>query len=180
MRVVSCVRDPVARHISHLFRFSEIALETGVDVLAHPESAAPWLIDHFHRRSPLTWFEDNVSGPFGVDLSDASYSPETWSFNLVSGGLKLAVVRFEDGAAARQTALGWLFDRGKVTSAIVDSATEHPYHAAYLAFRRSFVIPPGLAEQVYNSNMMRRFYSLDERRGFCARWLGDATPPALS
>ncbi|MFT4252255.1 MAG: putative capsular polysaccharide synthesis family protein [Caulobacter sp.] len=169
-RIVSCIRDPIARQVSHLFKFPEIAMADGVDVLSEPDRAADWMVENFFRRSPLTWFDDHICDPFGIDLFATPFDRTRRDLRFEREGLKLVVVRMEDPADLRERALGWLTDRPRVEIVHVDPSVGADYAWAFKAFRDSFVAPPSLIDRIYGSRMMRHFYDDEERRAMAARW----------
>lgn len=170
-KIATCIRDPVARQISHLFKFPEIAMVmSGVDVYRDPERARAWMIQYFHRRRPLTWFQDHIVEPFGVDLFNVPFDPAQGSLRLVRHDLRLVVVRLEDHPLKRQAALGWLLNRDALAIPVVDRGEDASYRNTYRKFMSSFHPPQDLLDDIYGSRMMRHFYSEEERRRMRDHW----------
>jgi hypothetical protein len=171
LRIVSCIRDPIARQLSHLFKFPDIPLSlAGIDVHSRPEEASRWIVETFHRRRPLTWFDEHISEPVGVDLFRTPFDPVAKILRLEHRGARLAVIRFEDSVAVRENALGWLLDRAAMPVDVVDRTAEQPTGSAYSRFCDDFVAPESLLRQVYDAPMMMHFYSNEERAAFHERW----------
>jgi hypothetical protein len=170
-RVASCVRDPISRQISHLFKFPEISQKlAGLDVYSNPDGARRWMVEAFHRRRPLTWFEEQISEPFGVDLFGSPFDRVAGTLRLVHGGARIVVIRFEDPAATRETGLGWLLERERLIIPVVDRSSDKATAMAYKRFCDAFIAPDRLIEAVYESKMMKHFYVEAELHNFRNRW----------
>ncbi len=177
LRVAACIRDPMARQVSHLFKFPEIALaQSGIDVYAEPERAGAWMVESFHRRRPLTWLEEHICEPFGVDPFAVAFDAARGSFRLEREGLRLVVIRLEDPLPLREAGLGWLLGRASVPIPVVDRGEAGAYGEAYRRFRSSFNPPSSLLDAIYGSAMMRHFYSEAERNAMRDRWTGTDAP----
>lgn len=175
-RIVSLVRDPVARTISAFFRHFPYAFPTlGARFLDDPLHV-PRLLElfrdecEFEHEFALNWFDREVRDVFGIDVYATPFPWASGCATYIGDRCDLLVMRLEDleqvGAAALQEFLG-LRD---VTLTIANSTDREPYAESYRRFLAELRPTREYLDRVYESRLARHFYSTDERARFRARW----------
>jgi hypothetical protein len=175
-RIVTGVRDPIARAISHAFHTWESAKNNGVDFIDGQKHASIWLIDNFFQRAPLTWFDDHIDATFGLNYLEHPFDHHRGSLRVATGRLKWLVLRVEDGLEGKEADLAWLSGRTGIKLPRVNVAAEKAYAEPYLRFCKAFIAPQDLRDKIYESPMVRHFYSDAEREAFSDRWSGKRSP----
>lgn len=177
-RLVTAVRDPIARILSQAFYTAERhVVANGGNVSRSRESLIAWWDAKPVARFDLwsEWFDDTFKTTFGFDFRDHELDRQTRSVRFESGRLKLLILRQEDERERRQSELGWLLGRDDVILRQVNDAVNQNYQASYRPFLETFVAPSHWIETLYESDVIRHFYSDEERSAFQLRWSGTRT-----
>ncbi len=177
-RVVSLVRDPIARTVSAFFRHF---------AYAHPQLGAPFRDDignvqrllrlyleasTFEHDFALGWFDREVRDVFGIDVYAQPFPHAAGHAVYADGGgaCELLVMRLEDldriGAGALERFLG----ATGVQFATENSADRESYAASYRALLEELRLTNDYLDRMYGSRLARHFYSDHELAAFRARW----------
>jgi hypothetical protein len=89
----------------------------------------------------------------------------------------MIVLRQEDPSEPKEAELNWLFDRNDIALPEVNVAWQKSYAEAYDRFKAAFVAPPDMLERLYDSAMVRHFYTDTERERLRQRWSVRADTP---
>jgi hypothetical protein len=183
-KVISIVRDPVARNISAFFQafpiyFSqEVAKEaakhggrsiSGLDV----DRLIGLFLDQFgedRHHLPLEWFQLHMQPAFGLDVYDSPFDRDRGYQTYSNEQCELLVLRMEDLRNTLQPALRDFLgvEIPVLTSANVSADKE--YADSYREFMERMVLPPSYLDTLYNSKYARYFYTEEEIAGFRRRW----------
>ncbi|MEQ5829014.1 hypothetical protein J3456_16850 [Sulfitobacter sp. NFXS29] len=159
IRIVTGVREPIARNISAYFQTmpSDLSsIESINDV--HQEFLA--FGAHY---TPMFWFDLELKRHFGVDVYAHEFDKERGYSVIRDAGVEVFVYRMEnlDNAIL---ALGNFLERPEVKLKASNMASGKPIGATYSAFRKSFVPPKGLRADLYESRYFSHFYDDSDRR----------------
>lgn len=172
-RLVTAVRDPIARLLSQAFyRAERHRAAHGVDIVRDPAALIEWWEGNQMARHDLwsLWFDDTFKATFGFDFRHHPFDHARRSLRYESGRLKLLVLRQEDDRSGREAELGWLLDRDGVKLRPINDAANQGYEAAYRPFLESFVAPSAWLDAYYETEVIRHFYTEEERAMFRKRW----------
>lgn len=183
-RVVTLVRDPIARNVSSFFQV--LQTELGYDYEARARELWPdelmeelrslfWNAWPFHDR-PLTYFDEELRSVFGVDVYATPF-PTEQGYQVLRGGevdvLLLKLERLTENArVAFHEFLG--LDDFQVEAANTGEAK--PYAETYRQFLSELRVPADYLDRMYGSRYATHFYSPAELASFRRRW-GSAIPP---
>ena len=175
-RIVSMVRDPVARNLSAFFqtiadREPEIyrKLQSGeVDI---PNLTQVFLQDRGINQAPLVWFDRELDRFFHIDVFATPFD-RARGFQLYEARwAKAAVVRLEDFDHALKPAMEALLGvEGFEVRKSVNVGAEKEYAEAYRLFRRQVVLPDTYLETQYSSKFAEHFYSDAEIEALWQQW----------
>ncbi|GAC1305157.1 MAG: hypothetical protein NVSMB10_08790 [Steroidobacteraceae bacterium] len=199
VRVISGIRDPVARSISatiwmadffghvdlplspraalapdyvieYLREMWRLVLEGG-----EPDGTFEWLLWYF-TGAYRTWFAEELGAVFGIDVLQSPYIPAQASQRIAAPATDIFIYRVEDmhpSAPAYPALLAQASDflRAPVQAfpSVNTSATRRS-HEITAAVRRGFSLPAAVLEKIYGTPVIRHFYSDEEITGFMARW----------
>ncbi len=172
-RLVTAVRDPIARILSQAFYRADSHREVhGIDIVRDRDALiAWWEATPQHRLDVWTmWFDDTFKTTFGFDFREHPFDHERRSLRFASDRLRLLVLRQEDERRLREAELGWLLEREGVALRSVNDAANQGYLVAYQTFLRSFVAPAAWLDAYYENEVVKHFYTEQEREAFRARW----------
>jgi predicted O-methyltransferase YrrM len=173
-RIVSSVREPVARNISAFFQnidkwypnFSAHCKIGSVDV----EGLIKLFLEKYPHDTPLMWFDSEMKSVFGIDVFAYDF-PKSEGYKIYRAEhADLLLMRLEDmneriGEAFKEF-LG--IDRFTLSDANVSSGKE--YHSVYREFVDSVILPESYVERMYSSKYARHFYGDLELNRFKRKW----------
>ena len=155
-KVISMVRDPVARNVSMFFELGGRSMDQFINEFPHLEFAS--------------WFEDWVKPIFKVDVVKQAFSKRK-GYQIYDGFY--LVIRTENLSNNLDYALGELFD---VDPAKIDvdhraeTITTRQYADEYREFIEVLKLPENLIDEIYNSEFVNRFYYAQWIEAFRKRW----------
>lgn len=174
LRVVTAVREPIARLISlYLFSyrplFGEPVGEASMETLL---GRFPRLLEkeYVHPLIPGEFFSREIGGHLGIDIYAHPFDAAAgWSV-IEQDNLSLLILKSEMPDEAKIAACRrWL--RRDVTMTRRNTAEDGAYGGGlYAEFKRRVRIPRRLAEALYRSRYMHHFYTAEERETFWRRW----------
>lgn len=174
IRVITLVRDPVARAVSDLFENPALLGANG-DVRQLPiEAMVAIAAEQVLSSLAYTeqWFDRELSGLLGFDFFTRGFDRKEGfeihrqeRFELLAGKLE----RLSENGASY---LGRFLDLGRdfpIPRSRARSATGEA--ALYDQVRRSLKLPAEVLDQVYSSRICRHFYTPEELEGFRQLWI---------
>ncbi len=200
IRVITGMRDPVARSISILSFFADfcgharrpLGARDGANadvvcaalaelwrlVLAGTPPAGSfdrlmWLLIGSYR----TWFDEELQAVFDVDLfARTSFPVEDGAQRLHGRGVEILVYRAEDllpQAPARQSLLEaaqTFLGTPAITLPQINTAETRRSYPLYTQTRERFRLFPGMLDEIYDVPVVRHFYTAGEIAAFKSRW----------
>jgi hypothetical protein len=174
IRLITLVRDPVARAVSDLFENPALLNATG-DVRQMPmESVVDIAAELVSGSLAYTeqWFDRELGGLLGFDIFTRGFDRENGFEILREGRFELLAGKLERlsdngaGYLGRFLGLGRDFPipRSRARSATGESVL-------YDQVRRNLKLPAAVLEQVYSSRVCRHFYTPQELEGFRKLWI---------
>lgn len=176
-KVVTLVRDPVARNISLLFQlgrrllpdFDERCDAGRLDPVAILEQFAA---DFPRQVACMRWFRDELHPVFGVDPFATPFDREAGYHRYRGSFADVLLLRTEDldrtGAAALRSFLGLQQLRWKRANV----GTEKANGLRYARLLDRLQLPQAFVDRYYDTPEVRHFYSLDELDRLRSRWCG--------
>ncbi len=173
-RIISILREPVARNVSAFFldieRFfpnfykryqnKEISLSEMKEVF----------LNEFPHEMPLDWFEVEMEGAFGLNVFDQEYDDRKGYLTLEDNNVSLLVIKLERLNDCYKEAFKTFF--GKEPEALVNThVTENDKCSSmYKDFLREVVLPEEYLSKMYDCNYVRHFFSEKEVSEFKNKW----------
>jgi hypothetical protein len=174
IRVITLVRDPVARAVSDIFENPEM-LGAGGDLRELPVEKLISLAEEQVRGSLAyteQWFDRELSALLGFDFFSRGFD-RTGGFEILrEGRFMLLAGKLERLSTDSAGWLGRFLDLGRdlpVPQTRARSATGEA--ALYDRVRRGLKLPAGLLDEVYSSRVCRHFYTPGELEEFRMRWI---------
>lgn len=175
-RVVTLVRDPVARTVSAFFRhFAQN--HPSLPARFHEDPAnVPQLLEHFlapdeeERRVTLHWFDAEVRDPLHIDVLAAPFDPSVGVATYRSARCDLLLLRTEDLDRVGDAALSQFLASPALALRTRNRGEDQPYGAAYSEFLRLLRLPHWYLDAMYGSALAQRFYTAGELERFRVRW----------
>ena len=184
-RLITLVRDPVARHVSDLFQNfldtpqlrgregNELA-EAAIEVLRQRMAAFDEDTDYV-----CNWFDRQIKSVFEFDILAAPFDAAAGYGRYEARNADILLIRLEDLSERGPEALQAFLDIPHVEILSANEGMAKETRDAYRAVLDRLTLPDSTLDKVYGSRLARHFYTDAEIKGFKARWRGSsvaATP----
>ena len=177
-KVITLVRDPIARNISSFFEVLDLELE-----FQYEQKASQMQLDHLvdelienfwnrfiHHERPLTWFDDELKAVFGIDVFATEF-PHSRGFQIFSTDtVDVLLIRLEDLDRCARDAFNSFLGLDTFDLIPDNVGAEKYYAAGYRRFLEKIIFPDSYLETLYNSVYARHFYTPDELAAFETQW----------
>lgn len=185
-KVISLVRDPVARNIADYFQHLDL-VETADNQL---KASSYWynfeytfdpddidvVIDrffhHFDHTASLEFFDAEMKAVLKEDVYATPF-PKEKGYTIFSNDLAdILVLRLENLRECAVPALEEFLNLRGATVYNSNVGEQKKYSRLYTAFKQRIRFSEDYLERIYGSRMARHFYSDDELEKFREKWLG--------
>jgi hypothetical protein len=179
LKIISLVREPIARNISSFFHNIDTFIPDCAALYERREITITEImqvfLQRFHEHTfPLTWFDDEMKKVFGIDVFAAAVciSMDRRVFAYRQGDLELLIMKTEDLDNVAPKALEEFLQIKDFRLKLSNLSKEKNYNRTYSDFTRFVKLPKEYVETTYASKYMTYFYSPQEIERYRARWLG--------
>ncbi len=178
-KIISIVREPVARNVSAFFldieRFfnnffvryqnNEITLQEMTDVF----------INEFPHDMPLDWFDVEMKAPFGIDVFEQDYDAQKGYMIIQHDHVSLLVIKLEKLDSCFKTAFLEFF--GKQPESLVNThvTNDDKSFSMYKEFLREVELPDSYLDRMYDCQYVRHFFTQEEIQNFRKKWSKKST-----
>ena len=186
-KVITLIRDPVARNISAFFE--NIELFFGYDYRSElkfksEKKVIQELVELFHSSyltgtdalpidcNPLTWFDNELKSVFKIDVFDSNFPVEKGFKIYDNAYANVLLIRLEDLDRCASAAFNRFLGLKGIKILPRYLGSEKAYADIYRKFLDRIIIPPSYLEKVYQSKICRHFYTDVELSEFRSRWNG--------
>jgi hypothetical protein len=170
-KVITLVRDPVARNLSSFF----YDITRYVPDFYERTPSSVELLEAFLTRpdhdTPLAWFEQQAEPLLSLDVYAAPFPREQGYALLRSERVAWLTLRAEDLAMRIAPAMHALLGIPDFACAKTNAGMDKPYAAAYQRFLSEAQLPAEYLDHVYGSRLARHFYDAGERERMRRRWI---------
>jgi hypothetical protein len=174
-RVISLVRDPIARNISAFFEvitelIPDFPSESSTEEVDVEQLISTFLTSYDHD-TPLHWFDRQMQPVFGIDVFKHEFSNELGYQVYHSPNASLLVIKLEKVKKCVETAMK---DFLHVENFVLGSANvtdNKPYGAVYKKFLDTIELPESYVDRMYDSRLVRHFYTEAEIDILRKRWI---------
>ena len=173
-KVISLVRDPVARNISDFFQVIDYWLPNFEERVNAGELDVDELISTFmreyHHDEPLNWFDIELKKVLGVDVFACEF-PKSEGFKIYRRNrIEALVMTLEQLNTSSAAAFGDFLGLENVKIVDANAAEDKNYNMLYKQFKSGLKLPHEYLEKMYSSKYAQQFYSADEIQRFFNKW----------
>jgi len=175
VRIVSAVRDPLARNVSAFFQNLKFFAGEGThDPATDAERLTEIFLREYQQTIPLGWFDREVAGTLGIDIYSKSFDRERARLQISDGAFDLLILRAEDDDEVKEDALNDFFAREVPLKLVrTNIGSNKRYANLYEGFLERLVVPEDLLDTIYESRLVRHFYTDEERTRMREQWRTD-------
>jgi hypothetical protein len=175
-RIVSSVREPIARNISAFFEniekwypnFNNHCKTESVDV--DIEGLIRLFLEKYSHNVPLKWFDSEMKSVFGIDVFNCDF-PKSKGYKIYRADhADLLLMRLEDMNERISEAFKAFLDIDRFTLLNANVSSQKVYRRVYQEFVNSIILPDAYVEKMYSSKYARHFYSHEELNEFKKKW----------
>jgi hypothetical protein len=165
-RVITLVRDPIARDLSDFFQVLSPATlehEDHAGLLAQYLSANT--LDH-----TLGWLDHEIKRFLGIDVYASDFDPNRGARTYRENDVHLLLLKAELGQAHMSKEIEDWLGIESLPIEIANDSRAKDYGNAYGDFLTTVRLPESLVARVFDSKYARHFYSAEQRGELVDRW----------
>jgi len=185
LRVITLVRDPVARNISAFFQnlrtffdydYKAELRARGADSVKN--ELIQLFLDHYVAGSdvlevdcdPISWLDDELNRNLGVDVFAQPFPIERGFEIYETSDVRVLLIRLEDMRRSAVPALMDFLELDEFELKDANVGMAKPYASHYREVVAGLQLPADYLDHHYDSRMARHFYSDDDLETFRRRW----------
>ena len=186
-RVITLIRDPIARNISDFFENMEItptastrqrkfsSIEYDFDIVVKDNDFTELIglfLEKFPHDYPANFLDYEIEGVFNVDLYESDF-PADKGFKIYRGNqADVLLLRVENLTDCFTVALKEFLNIENLTlSNNTNIGSKKAYAETYRLFIESISFSESYIDRIYSTNFIKHFYTSTEINQFKARWL---------
>ena len=190
-KVITLVRDPVARNLSTFFENIDVvpttstegqvfkSVEYDFEITLQNNQLAP-LIDLFFEKcrhdAPLHFFDQEFKGNLGIDLYTTPF-PVDRGYQIYEGDkADVLLIRLENLDQCFTQAMEEFLGPCNIPLISANIGSQKDYATTYQQFKEIIHLPQTYVDRMYNAQFTQHFYSSDEIEAFRTKWIAQ---PAL-
>lgn len=185
-KVITLVREPVSRNISHFFRIMSVNrildVAGGAQDISMEELYNNFIEKVTYHWTPLVWLDEELKPVLGVDIYATPFPKEKGYEIIKRGTIELLVLKLEVDDSVKEKAISEFLGVDGFRLRRSNTATTNNYSDVYRHFRENVVLPEAYVRFMYDSDYVKHFYTEDEVGSFRGRWSTDGSlelPQAL-
>src|ERR1044072_9513552 len=181
-RIVSLVRDPIARNVSFYFETLDVLWQTR---RAHERVPLERLLSEFHEKFThqrgIDWFDNEFKPVLGIDVYEHPFPHDKGYLRIESPRYEVLLICHDLNDRVKEKCLAVVIQVARFTFAPRNVGTQKAYSNVYREFLDRIELPPDYVYGLLDSKYARHFYRPGERARFRAKWLKEtsAEPAAL-
>ena len=176
-KVITLVREPVARTISAIFQNLTSSMPH-INSLDESDASKQILayaleqFDNFNEKSDYicTWFDKEIKDVFNFDVYALEFSKKNGYQIFEAGNADILLIKLEKLAECHQRAFQDFLDIQRFPLIQANVGDQKPYRRLYKNVLDSISIPQLSLERVYSSRYTQHFYAREEIQHFRRRW----------
>jgi len=177
-KVITLVRDPVARNLSSFFEVLDpemhYGLEANLQAKGHEavvqELCTLFLNAYPDHELPLTFFDTEFKRALGLDVFAIPFSTAK-GYQIYKGApADTLLLRAENLVQSAREAFAEFLGIPEFELTNANLSEEKGYARIYRSVLNTIVLPDAYLQKMYNSQYATHFYSRDEIAAFQAKW----------
>jgi hypothetical protein len=171
VRVVSLVREPIARNISAYFQnLTQIwGMPDAHEKLSSAEIARGFLEKYNHQK-PLNWFDDEIKFVLGIDVFQHPFDRDRGAQTVSAPPRELLVLNAEMPDTAKAAELARFLGVDSVALVQKNVGEAKDYSAVYKEFVRTVTLPHDYVDTMLDSRYTRHFFPESRIEQWRRKW----------
>ncbi|MGH7443871.1 MAG: putative capsular polysaccharide synthesis family protein [Longimicrobiales bacterium] len=174
VRIVTLVREPIARNVSAYFHILEVLWQRSDAYSAlSTEELTRGFLERGRHIVPLEWFDQEFRPVTDLDVYSTPFPAAAGCLRLRAGPHDVLVLRADlDDAAKAQRLAEWLGLEDFELMRMNEAGRKH-YAGTYAAAIRQMRLPPSYVDEMLESRYARHFFSAAELMQLRAQWVAE-------
>jgi hypothetical protein len=171
IKVISLVRDPVARNISAFFQniesyFTKSELQA-IDI----ETLIETFLNEYPHHISINWFEKELQANLDIDVCDIVDDKNQAYFTTKHKNVELLLIKVEASDDEKSKALADFVELPKNFELVSGNIGEDKsYSDIYIRFKDKIKFPKSYLDEMYKSKLIESIYPKDEIERMRKRW----------
>lgn len=172
-RIITLIRDPVSRNVSAFFQNIDSYFPKGSWRKASSEVLIQTFMDRYPHRVAITWFDSEFKKITGFDVLAADVDASKGTFTFRHGKFRILLIKVEAADADKEKAIGEFVGlTGRFQLLKTNIGDEKNYSDAYKEFKSRIMLPKEYLDLMYESALIRKFYTDGDIQKFRKKWEG--------
>jgi hypothetical protein len=175
-KVITLVRDPIARNVSNFFHMigSSYFFQNLEGQIGEDDTNNTFIETFFERyerhNEPLEWFDVEMKKMFNIDIYEKEFKCSQGYQIYNEQNMDLLLIRVEDLHHCIKQAMQDFLEIENFELFNDNVGTDKTYAPAYKKFKETIKFPHDYIERMYSSKFMRHFYTDAEIEKFKLKW----------
>lgn len=173
-KIVSVIREPVARNVSAFFldieRFFPDFFERHQNNELPLELIADVFLKEFPHKMPLDWFDVEIQAPFEIDVFNADFDEQKGYMIIEDENVSLLVIKLEKLNTCFKGAFSEFFEQSPEALINTHVTSEDKTFGMYDDFLCEVELPESYLDEMYDCEYVRHFFSDEEVQNFRRKW----------
>jgi len=171
-KIISLLRDPVARNLSAFFQNIDSFFPNG----SYKQKTSEELIDTFMKKYShnvsINWFESEFKQTLGLDICDFDIDTSAGVYFFEKNGIDILLMKVESKDENKTAALIKFLDYDDDFELLKTNVGEDKSYAEqYKEFKKMIKIPTEYLDKMYNSRLITSFYSENDIEKMKNKWV---------
>jgi hypothetical protein len=172
LKIITLVRDPIARNCSFYFHNLDFLLGTKD---AHDNVELPRLLSEFRNkfdhRGCLRWFDNDFKPVLGVDVYEHPFPHDKGHARITTDRYDILILRTDLDDESKKKCVEEFLGIEGLSLKPKNVGSQKPYATAYRNFLDALELPESYVDEMLDSKYTRHFFGPDERASLRAKWL---------
>lgn len=171
VKIITLLRDPVARNVSAFFQ----NLESYFPGIHIDELDGQVLIDTFIAKYPhrisIDWFRNEFFQTTGIDVCANPVQENAGNYTFAHKNIDALLIKVESSDHSKLEALRSFLDLPNSFRLLkTNIGDEKSYSEKYKEFKSKIVLPTNYLDEMYNSILIRHYYNEDDITKMRTKW----------
>ncbi len=171
VKIISMVRDPVARNVSAFFNNIDRFLNKKPLSTISMENLVHTFLHKYPHKIATNWFEDEFKPITGIDILSCPINNRDSYFRLDNSDIDFLLLKVEASDEMKVQALNeFIPNLGLKSLTYGNVGSDKNYSGPYERFRKEFCVPSDYLADMYGAQLIRHIYTTQEIELMRSRW----------
>lgn len=175
-RVITLIRDPLARNISAFFNNFAIKLNTSNIEDKEIKKLQQKFMKTYPHNIPFIWFDREFKKVFGLDVMKFDFCRQAGFATYRIDNTEFVLMKVELPDQRKKKIVEAFLGCNDLDWRSENVGQEKPYAPVYKRFKDKITFSDEEIDRIYKSDFMKHFYTSEERNAFIQQWSAKTNP----